>query len=380
MNILIIGNGFDLAHGLKTTYKHFLDYWEEVRPRAYLEDWPANVPIHWEKEHVNVWFNYFSERQQALGDTWIDFENEIYNVIKNIKPTHEFPQFCSLDNMQKGFLRAYSEKLGYIPLSSYEKDSHPELITNYAECKYCNHSKNYLFKTYKGLINFLYDQLREFTKAFERYLTENVDNLSLASPYQLYSSEVRDGQQLDIKWDALSFNYTNTLNRLYQSPRLVSAGIDDTVYVHGKAGADDKDCDLVLGTHSFDRNGVDKGLSWDLNIFAKHNQRHKYGTIEAYQDILRRMKAPINIERGIAIGVIGHSLDKTDHNILKHIFTANKNARINIYYHDEESQEKLINNITEIIGEAEVMAKVRFIYQHDEERGLLRFNQKQVCT
>ena len=26
MNILIIGNGFDLAHGLPTTYKDFLDY------------------------------------------------------------------------------------------------------------------------------------------------------------------------------------------------------------------------------------------------------------------------------------------------------------------------------------------------------------------
>ena len=26
MDILILGNGFDLAHGLKTTYKDFLDY------------------------------------------------------------------------------------------------------------------------------------------------------------------------------------------------------------------------------------------------------------------------------------------------------------------------------------------------------------------
>ena len=26
MNILVIGNGFDLAHGLPTTYKDFLDY------------------------------------------------------------------------------------------------------------------------------------------------------------------------------------------------------------------------------------------------------------------------------------------------------------------------------------------------------------------
>lgn len=50
---------------------------------------------------------------------------------------------------------------------------------------------------------------------------------------------------------------------------------------------------------------------------------------------------------------------------------AREESIINIYYHDEETQEKLINNITEIIGEEEVMAKVRMIYQHDTKRGIL---------
>ncbi len=29
MNILLIGNGFDLAHGLPTSYKHFLGFTKE---------------------------------------------------------------------------------------------------------------------------------------------------------------------------------------------------------------------------------------------------------------------------------------------------------------------------------------------------------------
>jgi 5-enolpyruvylshikimate-3-phosphate synthase len=44
---------------------------------------------------------------------------------------------------------------------------------------------------------------------------------------------------------------------------------------------------------------------------------------------------------------------------------------INIYYHDEDSRERLINNITKIIGEEEVLAKVRMVYQHDPKRGIL---------
>ena len=69
--------------------------------------------------------------------------------------------------------------------------------------------------------------------------------------------------------------------------------------------------------------------------------------------------------------MIGHSLDKSDYAILKHIFLAHNDSIINIYYHDEEAQERLINNITKIIGEEEVMAKVRFIHQHDPKRGIL---------
>ena len=54
-----------------------------------------------------------------------------------------------------------------------------------------------------------------------------------------------------------------------------------------------------------------------------------------------------------------------------YILTINKNAIINIYYHNEETQTKLINKINQIIGEDEVMARVRFIYQHDREKGIL---------
>ena len=102
MNILIIGNGFDLAHDLKTSYKDFLKYWEKARPKAYLEDWP-DVPTQWKKEHVNVWFNYFLEKQQILGDTWIDFETEIYDVITKIQSGIEFPKYSFLSVISLDF-------------------------------------------------------------------------------------------------------------------------------------------------------------------------------------------------------------------------------------------------------------------------------------
>ncbi|MCQ2744577.1 MAG: bacteriophage abortive infection AbiH family protein [bacterium] len=66
MDILILGNGFDLAHGLKTRYVDFLNYCLD-------------------NENIeNVWLKHFINKQQKLGDKWIDLEEEIYNVIRTI--------------------------------------------------------------------------------------------------------------------------------------------------------------------------------------------------------------------------------------------------------------------------------------------------------
>ncbi|MCM1338890.1 MAG: bacteriophage abortive infection AbiH family protein, partial [Muribaculaceae bacterium] len=230
------------------------------------------------------------------------------------------------------------------------------------------------FKTPRGFINFLYDQLREFTKCFEDYLRENIHlDISSQARYKLVFDTTKAEPQGEIL-NVLSFNYTDTCSKLYERKQGYRYGYQvKMVYVHGQV-CNSKECNLVLGTHSFTNQRTSNNLNpipVDFNVFKKHNQRHRYGTIEAYQDFLKILTDPKRIIKPV-FHVVGHSLDKTDHNILKHAFLANKNAVINIYYHNEEVQERLINNITDIIGEEEVMAKVRMIYQHDEKRGILK--------
>ena len=72
MNILILGNGFDIAHGLKTKYINFLNYCKN-------EDKYKHFCT------TNIWMKHFLTRQSELGDTWIDLETEIYEVIKFIQ-------------------------------------------------------------------------------------------------------------------------------------------------------------------------------------------------------------------------------------------------------------------------------------------------------
>ena len=338
MDILILGNGFDLAHGLKTRYTDFLDYWKK------------------DKNVENVWLKHFVNRQKQLGDKWIDLEEEIYNVIKeinkNLKDITDNYRYNSLSKLCS-FKKDYTdEKFDLSKINKYFKI--PIRIVETDEKEYGIIGQFYYFKTYKGLINFLYDQLRDFTKQFKKYLSlEFLNNLTIKKyNFKLSKNKIRK---------VLNFNYTSTYKLLYDQYSIDSK----YVYIHGRV-LPSSDCELVLGTQSFSN----EEINVEFNVFKKHNQRHRYGTIEAYQDLLKELNDKRRIINPV-FHVIGHSLDKADHNILRHIFKVRENSTINIYYHNQEALERLINNITEIIGEEEVMAKVRFIHQEDPNRGIL---------
>jgi hypothetical protein len=77
LNILIIGNGFDLAHKLQTKYVDFLKYCKRIsQSKNYcISDFPIAID---EFLKDNIWLKYFLDITNFEDDkTWIDFENEI---------------------------------------------------------------------------------------------------------------------------------------------------------------------------------------------------------------------------------------------------------------------------------------------------------------
>lgn len=366
MNILILGNGFDLAHGLPTAYKDFLNYCQNNKK--------------YEKFCLsNIWMKHFITRQSELGDNWIDIEKEIYEVIKSFQKlpivrfakTNRKSQYCILS------LPLYNIEFNLFNLQNYLEETKTNLPCSKEGTFFSHFSKNYmnyLITDYIDLIKLLYKHLREFTKTFEQYLKEDLySNIDKPIKYKF-----------NINTECISllnFNYTDTCEKIYNvNFNNCGCGIrTQSVYIHGKINNDDN-CNLVLGTHSFFNylpNNLNEEIPAEFNVFRKHNQRHRYDTIKAYQDLLHELKYPKKIYTAVFY-IVGHSLDKTDHNIIKHILLAKEKSIIKIYYHNEEAQEKLINNITEIIGEGEVMSKVQLIYQHDPKRGILLPQEKTI--
>ena len=74
MDILILGNGFDLAHDLKTKYSDFLEYCQKQFSRVVVYK-PTD------KFYNNLWIRHFLNVQQKMGEKWIDLEEEIYKVV-----------------------------------------------------------------------------------------------------------------------------------------------------------------------------------------------------------------------------------------------------------------------------------------------------------
>lgn len=85
-NILVIGNGFDLAHGMHTKYEHFIDY---IKTNSYISD--TTLSENFRSEFTNIissngFIKYFLDYNRVVPG-WVDFEHEILNI------THQFTYF-----------------------------------------------------------------------------------------------------------------------------------------------------------------------------------------------------------------------------------------------------------------------------------------------
>lgn len=356
MTILVLGNGFDIAHGLPTKYTDFLKYCHNYEDGSISDD-KILVMEFSELIKDNMWLKFFIDSTPDLDEdkTWIDFEHEIYNVITAI---------CNDGK------KANTKSYGIKRMSDIKR-----LQGNPYFGKYILISEDRLLSY--DVSNWYLD-LRNFIRAFEIYCCSIINERSgITRHYKLNESlfaNTYNGNSTSTTY-VLSFNYTRTFSRYYDNGDsnikymyIYPHGEACTEISHETADMNMASNGLVLGTHSFDRNGKDKDIPIDFNVFQKHNQQHRYNTLADFQQLLKELR---ECEERTDIYVIGHSLDESDRAKLKHIFCQNKEANITVFYYDEVSFDKYINNITAILGEEDVAVRVKFKHQHDHVLGIL---------
>lgn len=345
MNILVVGNGFDVWHGLPTKYTDFLDFLQVLKAHAEGSGNPAVLAEAIEESILcqkyrpirlffqtfgdnklivaellelvihNCWIEYFLTKTLAQ-DRWIDFEKEISNVIQDLEDGHDPKIFrnCFFSSLSD---RSFDERSRYTPYSA-------------------------AIWSEKMLAD-----LNRSIRCFEIYLSLCARTIPIDKKLNCLS---RIGK-ID---KVLSFNYTGTISRIY--PDLVTD--TEYCYIHGKASLDStvESNNMVLGIDEY--LDPDKRSSHtDYIRFKKYYQRIFKQTDYNYTDWLK--EKALGEEKNIHI--IGHSLDLTDLDVLRDlILQENYNYgqyyetpdKINttIYYRDKNSNARQIEKLVQLLG------------------------------
>ena len=350
MNILIIGNGFDLAHGFPTSYKDFLDF---ITAFKKFKEYKINREIHidnnifssyldnlyTEKRTLfdelsnlienNSWIKHFE--QTSIKNQWVDFEKEISEVIQIFDKIRKLTEKRNLTDGPLGDISNHEKR----KLDAFEYD----IVQIMSEGISDNRKK------------LLYD-LNRLTHCLEIYLSDYVENKSV-------DFLLPDIQALQVD-HVLSFNYTHTYEKIYQKAKNHKIEYD---YIHGDTNVDHtlESCNLILGIDEYQK-GYEKDLDNVFIEFKKFYQRIYKRTGCKYIDWIGginehdQLMVPA-IEDPNNIYIFGHSLDITDGDILSKLINM-PNTKITIYYHDKEALSKYIQNLVKILGEDELISMV----------------------
>ena len=332
MIILVLGNGFDLAHNLATKYSSFLDFIKIYKDDAQ-QEYNNDAKI-----ELKTQIDEFKLRKDNIAI-------EVYNLIKrhNRLLEHFLDIYISRCTEGKdGWIDCTLPDFVYFKLA-------PFIFSNreYPRDKMYEFRLDLLEEQARHLL----DDLNVITRLFEIYLTEFVEsvdtNLRIPEIYKL-------GNKVDA---VLSFNYTDTYRRLYRMKEDV-----DCCFIHGKANKESniKTCNLVLGIDEYlenKRKDIDNRFIW----FRKFYQRIYKETSTEYIDWLnddieeqsgKKEKLPLYIY------FYGHSLDITDRDILRRLIM-HENAIVRIFYYNKREMGKLITNLTKIIGQENLIHMTR---------------------
>lgn len=345
--ILLVGNGFDLAHGLSTSYDDFLcliqgwkcfkiDYDEKIQDSVfakYLVDAENldNQKIEKLDKIIkgNSWIHYFCNCGAEI-DGWIDFEKEIYPVIDLFKDILNGERIG-------GGAKYHLAKL----FPKYVKASGTVGVTE-------EYKRQEYFLKEKTLLRDLKKEFDEFIYAFEIYLHEFV--------YK--KKDIKLLKQIkDINADyVISFNYTLT-EKLY--------GISEqkTHHIHGsiRDDSEQRNSNMVLGINEQE----DQNL--DFIYFVKYFQRIQKRTGTAYTSYINLCLNGVMEE--YELHIYGHSLDITDKDIL--LYTMENACKIYIYYYDQEDFEHKVINLINLFGREKTEENIQskhfdFIETNDE--------------
>ncbi|WP_445454289.1 AbiH family protein [Flavobacterium sp. 25HG05S-40] len=341
--LIIIGNGFDLAHGIKTSYKDFIaHYFSNAMRCIYLSNGYHDELI---EIHVKSGHAFYHNHLDPITP-----ENSI-DTIKQILTgkTILHLQFKSI-LLKKSFEKI--DKLNWVDLEieyfntllatkhAFGKDNQLE------EIKKVNKQLDSLKEK---LIEYLKKQQSTFSNGFIKNnlvgcFTESIN------PHEVVTTELEESQ-LPKSLFFLNFNYTSTFENYYDICRKKIAS--DLDYIHGSL--DGVHGEPVFGFgDELDKNYLEFEDEKNNELF-RHIKSFEYLKNKNYYRLIRFIES-----NDYQVQIYGHSCGLSDRTMLNQIFEHENCKSIKIFYHHREDG---TNDYTE---------KTYEISRHFKDKGMMR--------
>ena len=326
--IILIGNGFDLAHGLKTSYKDFIDdFWERKKQKilSSIGKSDANYRFIYEDEYIDLKTNYeisdlfkTSQSNNSVGYQW--YENLSTSYIRGFfhGPNIDAEIFC-----KNNFLERISKKNSLQDWVDIEEEYYSALV----ECQKTN-----------GDIKKLNDDFQCIQDALQTYLLEqNAINITIKDLFRgcFYSDFLKDDfiqfpsidkiEKVD-KVLFLNFNYTSIIARhtyANYNTKLIN--------IHGELKNNKNPIIFGYGDEIDDNFKFIENMK--INEYLKYFKSFHYSRNNNYRDMLTFINAD-----EYQIYIMGLSCGTSDRTLLHTLFEHKHCKSIKIFYHKENEE------------------------------------------
>ena len=309
--IVIIGNGFDLAHGLKTSFNNFANY--------YLEEAIYNEILNFEGD------------SRLLSATFIKrlnkYEHIRYQISEGINEEKELDNFV-FDCKRKRkdlilkYLKDNNNMLGHIISNSFLANLYTDKYLNwfnieqayYEELKKISSSEKNTNQT-KQLLLKLNNELKEIEYAFHDYIFLKIKPEINEDVFSSFKIHFKERNQVCF----INFNYTYTINQYINKFKIDNTNINtqrlNNIHIHGEMQTD-----IIIGY------GDDTDESYNIMKDSKEKEYLRYFKTFKYliKSEYREMLNELAVCKDYDVLIIGHSLDTTDKTVLKTILDTPK--------------------------------------------------------
>ena len=343
--VVIIGNGFDLAHGLKTRYSDFIRwYWtkkyKELKGCQYLTLTDSLCAI----------------TRKGSNFSWHDAllqNNHYYEDEKAFDFLHNKDEFSHLGYIHKEtLLEAIDEAIETFNWVDIEYEYYKLLKSSADNSHFENPDKiNIQFEYLCTLLN---DYISEIDSSDIQIvsLSDEIKDI-LISPINSDEIAVEFVEGFGIKEDSvahnpqrilcINFNYTTTLERYIEGINNI-----DLIHIHGSIQSRDS---IIFG---FGDDTFLKSISlYNDKEYLKYIKTYRYLETSNYRNILKFLATDV-----YQVVILGHSCGISDRTLLNTILEHDNCASIKPYYYSNNNKDnyiELVQNIGNAFSEMKTM-------------------------